>query len=166
MYYKSNISKTEKKIQRGNKQTNKQSKKKQALSHYLVYYTGPTKPRALNSQFHLSTLCSPLWSHGLFYDCSDICTSSTWMCASSSCFNLIPWQLFLKFWHPTFAVISSPFQTSYFSMDPSCPHLAYSGSMSVLRCSVYCSVSRPCYSIQHKSGSTQPSLFLSLQIDR
>ena len=82
------------------------------------------------------------------------------------CFNLIPWQLFLKFWHPTFTVISSPSQTSYFSMDPSCLHLAYSVSMSILRCSVYCSVSRPCYSIQHKAGSPRPSLSLSLQIDR
>ena len=160
MYYKSNISKTKKKKSEG--------KKKQAWSHYLVYYTGPTKPRALD--LSVPPLCSvlttlvtwpSLWSlRHLHFQYLDVCFLLL------GCFNLIPWQLFLKFWHPTFTVISSPSQTLYFSMDLSCLHLAYSVSMSILRCSVYCSVSRPCYSIQHKAGSPRPSLSLSLQIDR
>ena len=75
MYYKSNISKTEKKI-RG---------EKNKLGHIILsIIQAQQNLEPWTSQSHLSALCSPLWSHGVLYDRSDICTSSTWMCASSS----------------------------------------------------------------------------------
>ena len=154
MCYKSSISKTEKK--------KKSEGRKQAWSHYLICYTGPTKPRALD--ISVPPLCSVLTTL-VTWPFSRIAQTSA--PPVPGCV-LAPPGMFQR--HSLTACLKVPTHNlhSHFYPFPKFiflhgSQLSSSGIFSKHECSVYCSVSRPCYSIQHKARPLVP-LCLSVSL--